>query len=131
MTSSHIDPFDTYTLPNTPPCARYEGGENNDRLTKVWTYVVGLVGGDFRAKELGRSVARIYDYKGLLVIATRIKLTPYEEALFRKAWVEVGCEFADQVEFADVRSERWEQLWNLRRFESDWGRSTSRPFPLT
>lgn len=120
MSNNHNDPHDIYTLLNTPPCARYEGGEYNGRLVKVWTYVAGLVGGVPYVGFLSQDIARLYDYKGLLVIATHIKLTPHIEALFRKAWVEVGCEFDDQVEFVSVRSERWKLLWSLRRFESDW-----------
>ena len=60
-----------YSLPNTPPCARYEGGENNARLTQVWTYVAGLVGGGRKADDLSKAIARLYDYKGSLIVATR------------------------------------------------------------
>ena len=111
-----------YALSNTPPCARYEGGENDDRLIKVWTYVAGLVGGGSKADELGRKVARLYDYKGLLVVATRSRLPARVEALFRDAWATVGLgrEVPEQVEFLDVQSDRWELLWGSRRFESDW-----------
>ena len=109
-----------FALSNTPPCARYEGGENNDRLIKVWTYVAGHKGGYPLANLLSKKIARLYDYKGLLVVATYVGLPAPVEELFRKAWVDVGREFEDQVEFLNVRSARWEQLWSHRRFESDW-----------
>lgn len=111
-----------YALSNTPPCARYEGGENDDRLIKVWTYVAGLVGGGSNADELGQKVARLYDYKGSLVVATRNRLPAHVEALFRHAWATggLGCEIEEHVEFHDVQSDKWKQLWDSRRFESDW-----------
>lgn len=109
---------------NIPPCARYEGGENNGRLIKVWLYVAGIVGGGPGADELSNKVARLFDYKGLLVVCTRDKLSTNVEAHFRNAWVEVGHEFEEHVEFADARSDRWERLWNGHRFESDWSPSS-------
>ena len=109
-----------YTLENTPPCARYEGGENNERLIRVWIYVTGLLGGSPKADELSQRVARLYDYKGDLIVAVRKELVPHIEAFFRKAWSEVGREFEEHVEFLNVDSERWDQLWRNRRFESDW-----------
>jgi len=109
-----------YAHPSTPPCARYEGGEEDDRLIKVWTFVAGLVGGGANAQELGRQVARLYDYKGALIVATREKLTLHVEGLFRLAWAEIGREFEENVEFHDVHSRAWERLWGSRRFDSDW-----------
>jgi len=103
-----------------PPCSRYEGGESNVRLIKVWVYVAGLIGGDIKAKYLSQKIARLYDYKGTLVVATHRNLSKKVEALFRKAWLEVGCEFEDNVEFCGVRDDRWKLLWDCRRFESDW-----------
>jgi hypothetical protein len=108
-----------YKLDNTPPCARYNVGENNDRLIKVWIYVAGLIGGVVEANELARKVARLYDYKGFLVVATREKFPARVEVMFRKAWAEIGHEFEDHVEFNDVHSDRWELLWGSRQFESD------------
>ena len=109
-----------YALSNTPPSAHYEGGVNDSRLIQVWTYVAGLVGGRPKADELGRKIARLYDYKGLLVVATRSRLPARVEAFFREAWATVGREFEEQVEFHDVQSDRWECLWGSRRFKSDW-----------
>ena len=109
-----------FALQNTPPCARYEGGENDARLIAVWTYVAGLVGGGLKADNLSRKVARLYDYKGALIVATRRKLEPYVEALFRKAWSELGKENEEDVEFPNVQSRDWERYWVSRRFKSDW-----------
>ena len=109
-----------YSPPSTPPCARYEGGENDQRLIIVWTYVAGLVGGGANAEDLGKKVARLYDYKGSLIVATRDSLPAYIEALFRGAWVTIGHEIEENVEFLHVRSDRWESLWGSRRFDSDW-----------
>lgn len=109
-----------YAHPTTPPCARYEGGEEDDRLIKVWTFVAGLVGGGANARDIGRKVARLYDYKGALIVATREKLSPHVEELFRHAWAEIGCEPEENVEFHDVRSRQWAHLWESRRFDSDW-----------
>ena len=109
-----------HTLSPTPPCARYEGGENNDRLIRVWIYAAGLAGGGQKAAALGEKIARLYDYKGELVIATREDLSPDERSLFGRAWAEIGSEPAENVEFCDVRSETWERLWGAHRFASDW-----------
>ncbi len=108
-----------HTLQNTPPCARYEGGEDNARLIAVWAYVAGLVGGIHKADELSHKVARLYDYKGFLIVATRTGLNTNSEGLFRNAWSTVG-EFEEHVEILDVWSERWKHLWTSRRFGSDW-----------
>ena len=108
------------TLKATPPCARYEGGENDERLNRVWIFVAGLIGGGANAEELGHKVARLYDYKGLLVVATRENIPQYVEELFRHAWAKIGWEPDDQVEFVDVNSDRWASLWASRRFDSDW-----------
>jgi hypothetical protein len=104
---------------NRPPCARYEGGENDARLNNVWHFVAGLAFG--KSEAIGRDlrVARLYDFKGFLIVGTRYSLTPYYEHLFRIAWSEAG-EVFDHVEFLDVHSERWKVLWGRRRFESDW-----------
>lgn len=109
-----------YALTSAPPCARYEGGENNERLIKVWDHVTGnpLAGHDIT--RLTEHVARLYDHKGFLFIVTRRDLPECIKALFRHAWATVGREFAEHVEFNDVRSNRWRQIWACRRFESDW-----------
>jgi hypothetical protein len=109
-----------YHAPHAPPCARYEGGENDNRLLAVWTYVAGLLGGEAAARKLSEDVARLYDYKGQLVVACRRTLAEAAQSSFRIAWVEVGCELSDNVEFCDVQSADWEKYWRNRRFESDW-----------
>lgn len=108
-----------YVLSSTPPCVHYEGGENCERLIRVWTYVAGLVGGGFNADDLGRKVVRLYDHKGFLFVVTHSRLTSRVEAVFRDAWVTVGREFEEQVEFLPVYSDRWKCIWGRRRFESD------------
>lgn len=107
-----------------PPCSRYEGGEDNTRLIKVWDYVTGLLGHD--ATHLATAVARLHDHKGELFIVTRRNLPERFKAIFRHAWAKVGHEFAERVEFNDVRSNRWRQIWACRRFESDWQNLRSR-----
>ena len=109
-----------YSPPSTQPCARYEGGENDQRLISVWIYVAGLIGGSADAEDLGKKVARLYDYKGSLIVATRDSLSIDVEAFFRCAWVTIGKETKENVEFLPVRSDRWKSLWGSRRFESDW-----------
>ena len=109
-----------YSAPNSPPCARYEGGENDQRLLAVWTFVSGLVGGGSNAREIAAKIARVYDYKGQLVVALRHPLTPHIEGLFRYGWEMVGNEPQQNAEFLDVKSEEWERYWNSRRFESNW-----------
>jgi len=105
---------------NAPPCARYEGGENDARLNNVWHFVAGLAYENPKAILSDRSVAHLYDFKGFLIVGTRANIGTYYENLFRLAWFEVGREFEDHVEFLDVHSERWKVLWGRRRFESDW-----------
>jgi hypothetical protein len=110
-----------YNIPSsTPPCARYEGGEDDDRVTRVWIYVAGLVGGGANARELSGQIARLYDYKGSLIVAVRDGLPPDVEAFFRCAWEEIGHEPGELVEFLDVNSSEWQMYWGSRRFESDW-----------
>jgi len=103
-----------------PPCARYEGGENDDRLWRVWAYVAGLLGGGANAKEVRKKIARLYDYKGTLVVALYGDLPPYIEATIRRAWAEIAYEVEENTEFVSVASSDWNTYWNSRRFDSDW-----------
>lgn len=109
-----------YSAPNAPPCARYEGGEGDQRLLSVWTFVSGLVGGGENAAGISANVARLFDYKGQLVVAVRQPIQPHVEGLFRYAWEVVGCEPPENTEFVDVRSADWDRYWSGRRFESNW-----------
>src|SRR5258708_20937968 len=104
---------------NAPPCARYEGGEDDDRLIKIWLFVAGLVGGGANMTHMGRQVARLYDYKGSLIVATRERLPARVEAMFRYAWSELGNETEEAVQFHDAASADWATLWGLRRFQID------------
>jgi hypothetical protein len=109
-----------YSAPHSPPCARYEGGEDDQRLLAVWTFVSGLIGGGENAVGISANVARLFDYKGQLVVAIRQPLLPHIEGLFRYAWEVVGNEPSENVEFVDVLSAAWNGCWSGRRFESDW-----------
>jgi hypothetical protein len=103
-----------------PPCARYEGGEDDRRVSNVWHYVAGLLGGGAKADELSELIARLFDYKGELVIATRNPLPANIKQMFRQAWEYVGSEPPEHVYFFDVSSSDWATYWACRRFESNW-----------
>jgi hypothetical protein len=111
-----------YTEPSnsSPMVARYEGGENDQRLLAVWQFVACITTHERTFKQLRRKIARLFDYKGELIVATRSALTKDEERLFRLAWWEVGNEAYENVQFHEVYSSDWECYWNSRRFESDW-----------
>ena len=89
------------------------------RLGKVWSHFADLVGNS-KFDELGYDVAGLYDYKGHLMVATRKALSPDVETSFRRAWVTVGGEPEQHVEFLDERSDRWDGMpepdGNLGRF---------------
>ena len=57
-----------------PPCSRYENPENADdgeeRVIGVWAYAMGLLGGA-QQDSFNAKIARLYDYKGTLVVALR------------------------------------------------------------
>jgi hypothetical protein len=106
--------------PFPPLCARYEGGENDQRLLAVWTFVSGLIGGGENSHTISKDIARLYDYKGILVVGLRSTLPDHVMALFRRAWEEVGCEMAENVEFLHVSTDEWKEHWGSRRFKSDW-----------
>lgn len=109
-----------YAAPSAPPCSRYEGGENDQRLLAVWTYVVGLAGGTECAALMKWDIARIHDHKGQLVVATKRPLGRVVEHFFRTAWKVVGHEPEENVEFLGADSTGWEDYWAGRRFNSDW-----------
>lgn len=100
------------------PCARYEGGENDGRVSAVFAYALGLIGAD--VSKIKDHVARVYDYKGDLVLATRKPLPAAWEDAFRRAWEQVGREVAGNVYFPPVTSAEWDRYWRGRRFDSDW-----------
>ncbi|MGN6534308.1 MAG: hypothetical protein ACTHKQ_01085 [Mesorhizobium sp.] len=102
------------------PCARYEGGEGEERVCAVFAYALGLIGTDGILKEIGGYVARVYDYKGDLIIATRKQLPASWRMAFKRAWAEMGNEPAENVQFLPVTSDDWDQYWGSRRFDSDW-----------
>lgn len=102
------------------PCARYEGGENDGRVSAVFAFALGLIGTENIAAEIGSYVARVFDYKGDLVIATRKPLPASWKWAFRRAWEEAGYEVAENVHFLPVTSAEWEHYWAGRRFASDW-----------
>jgi hypothetical protein len=107
------------TMPS-PMAARYEGGENDQRLLDVYQFVAVIAAHEGTFERLRRKIARLYDYKGELIVATHSALTKDEEHLFRFAWEEIGCEIYGNVFFCDVYSSDWNGYWYSKRFESDW-----------
>lgn len=110
---------------NVPPCSRYDTGENDLRVSNVWHYFAGRIGGGEAADRVARRIARLFDLKGTLLVATFAPLSPEHEALIRDAWREVALEGAHNVRFVDVASEDWEEEWCARRFDTDWVPGTS------
>lgn len=102
------------------PCSRYEGGENDPRVNMVFGYTLGLLGGRDRFSEAVGKIARLYDYKGELYIATREELSPFWQGAFRQAWSDVGNEPSQHVQFTDINSDDWEMVWGSRRYDSEW-----------
>jgi hypothetical protein len=107
----------------TPPCSRYDEGEGNERVIRTWCYVTGRLGAE-RARSIANRIARLHDHKGRLIVALHDRLPGWVEEVFRNAWMCLGNESKDAVEFQDV--ERFmADTWTGRRFESDWTQDIS------
>ncbi|KAB0680306.1 hypothetical protein [Aureimonas leprariae] len=100
------------------PCMRYEGGED-ERLCVVLAYALGLIGTRHIVTEASRSIAKIYTYRGELVVATNQPLPASWRMAFERAWEEVGYEPADSVSFVNVDASEWDGFWRHRSFDGD------------
>ncbi len=101
------------------PCSRYEGGEGDTRVSLALGYAAGILG-QRGVNEAVEKVARLYDYKGELYVATRKELSPYLQEALRMGWEDMGYESRENVTFADIDSDEWDAAWQSRRYKSDW-----------